>query len=463
MGVESQNGSFRDPAGFMFEHDGTLYRQVNQTGQADYDLLMSSGLYEALQKEGLMVAHDEVQLKEAPHAYKVIRPVRVPFVSYPYEWTFAQLQQAALLTLEVLNIALKHGMILKDASAYNVQFIGNKPVFIDTLSFAAYEVGKPWEGYKQFCEHFIAPLALVHYTSQDILKTLREYIDGLPLQTVCSLLPARARLRAGLLAHLYIHGNAQKKHRHGGEVVGAKTKERKVSALAMEGLQSSLKNTVTKLRSPKIDTEWGEYYSFTNYSDHSFTDKRKTVAALLAQVTPKPKMIWDIGANNGEFSELAVEAGAYTIAFDIDANAVAYNYAAKRKPAVANNMLPLVQDLTNPSTALGWAHAERMSLTERGPADVVMALALIHHLAIGNNLPLDKIASFLRQIGKNIIIEFVPKEDSKVQHLLASREDIFDQYDHEHFEKAMAKHFTMVTKKPVKGSHRSIYLYKITK
>ncbi len=459
MSLESQSGSFRDPAGFVFEHDGTLYRQINQSGKVDYDLLMNSGLYEALQKEGLMVAHEEVTLKAAKGAYKVIRPERVPFVSYPYEWTFVQLQQAALLTLQVLNLGIKHGMILKDSSAYNIQFVGNKPVFIDTLSFTAYETGKPWEGYKQFCEHFIAPLALAHYTSQDILKTLRVYIDGLPLQTVCSLLPRRAKFRPGLLAHLYIHGSAQKKHKQGGEAVGAKTKERKVSALAMEGLQSSLKSTVTKLRPPRIDSEWGEYYTFTNYSDDSFTHKRKTVAALLAQVTPKPEMVWDIGANNGEFSELAAEAGAYTVAFDIDANAVAYNYAAKRKPEIEGRMLPLVQDLTNPSTALGWAHTERMSLTGRGPADVVMALALIHHLAIGNNLPLDKVASFLRQIGKNIIIEFVPKEDSKVQHLLASREDIFDQYDYEHFEQAMGEHFTQIAKKPVKGSHRSIYLY----
>jgi ribosomal protein L11 methylase PrmA len=228
----------------------------------------------------------------------------------------------------------------------------------------------------------------------------------------------------------------------------------------MQGLLASLEKTVKKLRAPVSKTEWGDYYTFTNYSDEAFKAKRRLVKTLAKMVTPAPKMIWDIGANNGEFSEVGAELGADTVAFDIDTIAVSRNYHTPRDSDIKKRILPLVQDLTNPTPSVGWAHAERMSLVERGPADIVFALALIHHLAIGNNLPFDRIADFLRQIGKHVIIEFVPKGDSKVDHLLASRKDIFAEYDAEHFEKAMSQYFTLIEKKPVKGSKRSLYLYK---
>lgn len=461
---QAHSGSFRDPAGFIFNQAGIIYRQVNESGQADYDLAVSSGLYNNLIAQKLIVGHQEVKpeknLAANADSYKIIRPEAIPFISYPYEWTFTQLRNAALLTLNVLKTALNHGMILKDASAYNVQFIGNRPIFIDTLSFTKYETGDPWEGYKQFCEHFIAPLALAHYGSPGILKTLRVYLDGIPLAAACSLLPKKARWRKGLLAHLYLHNASQRRHQAGGQAIASKAKQHKLSKIALQGLLSSLEHTVQKLRPPKTQTEWGEYYNFTNYSSSAFEEKKKTIKGLLRQIKPIPKVAWDIGANNGEFSEIAAELGAYTVAFDIDELAVSRNYLIKRKPEIKAKLLPLVQDLTNPSPGLGWDHTERSSLVSRGPADVVLALALIHHLAIGNNLPLSKVAAFLHRIGKHIIIEFVPKEDSKVQHLLASRKDIFSRYDAEHFEAAMAEYFTLITKKPVKGSKRSVYLYK---
>lgn len=460
-------GSFRDPAGHMLTHGGKLYRQVNHLGKQDYDHLLSSGLYDTLVAAGLMVAHKEVPIPKnlVPDTirYKLIQPTNVPFISYPYEWTFLQLKQAALTTLRILKIALEHGMILKDSSAYNIQFIGNQPILIDTLSLTVYKPGSQWEGYKQFCEHFIAPLALAQYASPEVLKTQRVFLDGMPLNIACSLLPHRARLKSGLLAHLYLHNSSQRKHQQGGDAVAGKAKQRKMTNLAMQGLLASLEKTVKKLKGKNTQTEWGDYYSFTNYSDDAFQKKRTIVEGLLRQVSPAPKMVWDIGANNGEFSELGVLAGAYTVAFDIDEVAVARNVAADRPKDVKRRMLPLVQDLTNPSPSIGWAHQERMSMAERGPADVVMALALIHHLAIGNNLPFDRIASFLQQIGTHIIIEFVPKGDSKVDHLLASRKDIFDHYTSDDFESAMARHFKLIAKKSVEGSKRSIYLYSRSK
>ncbi len=462
--VVKHPGSFRDPAGHILVDDkGGVYRQVTSAGQADYDAMMQSGLYDDLVNNGLMVAHKEVARRTNDvDVYKTIRPEKIPFISYPYEWCFSQLKDAALLTLEIQKRALKHNMILKDASAFNVQFVGKKPIFIDTLSFKTYTPGEPWEGYRQFCEHFLGPLALAKYTSLDSLKLLRVDLEGLSLGLVCSLLPKRARLNPGLLSHLYLHNASQKKYQN---VASSKSTDlvqtRRVSAFALQGIIGSLERSVKGLHAPHQKTEWGDYYTFTNYSDKSFERKRKLVKELLKVAKPQPKTVWDIGANNGEFSVLAAEMGAYTVAFDIDPMAVERNYRTKGTEAQNSLMLPLVQDCVNPSPATGFMGSERESLAERGPADVVMALAVVHHLAIGRNLPLERIAAFLASVGKQVIIEFVPKEDSKVQILLASRRDIFTDYTVESFEAAMGKYFKQIEKRPIQGTKRTLYLYKV--
>lgn len=454
--------SFRDPAGFIFKSGYNVYRQVNNEGREDYDLFVTSGLSAELQKLGLIIPFKEIKntkpFGEDTRRYKVLQPEQVPFISYPYEWSFGQLKDAALLTLRIQRIAFKHGMILKDASAYNVQFIGKKPIHIDTLSFKKYIPGEPWEGYRQFCEHFLAPLAVARYTSYDILKLLESHLEGVPLGVACSLLPKRARFGKGLLSHLYLHSISQKRYENAGSVQ-TKVPTRKVSTFALEGIMGSLERTVHALRPPKQKTEWGNYYTFTNYSDAAFKRKQKLVSDLLTKITPTPKMVWDMGANNGEFSVLAADMGAYTLACDIDPVAVGRNYK-HLDGKHDDKLLPLVQDCTNPSTDVGWMGKERDSLFKRGPADAIMALAIIHHLAIGRNLPLGNIAEFFASIGNHLIIEFVPKEDSKVQVLLASRKDIFPEYDIEHFEAAMEQYFKLVEKKPIAQTKRTLFLYK---
>jgi hypothetical protein len=459
--TKQHTSSFRDPAGFIFESSGKIYRQINHAGAEDYEHFMSSGLYKRLVDEKLLIPHKEVddtkELGVHKKRYKVIQPEIVPLVSYPYEWTFYQLKDAGLLTLRVQKLALEYGMILKDSSAYNVQFIGRNPVFIDTLSFWRYTEGDPWEGYKQFSEHFIAPLALCAYASPEILPALRVFLDGIPLELAAKLLPARTRLKAGLASHIYLHTSSQKRFDRLDESKKSTKKPRKVSPMALNGLMASLENTIKKLKIGKRETQWGEYYSFTNYSDSSFEDKKKIVKDLLAKI--KPRIVWDLGANDGTFSNIAADLGAYTTAFDVDAKAVEQNYAHKDERD--GLLLPLVQDLSNPSPSLGWAHAERHSLEERGPADAVMALALIHHLAITNHSPFSQVAAFFARISKHLIIEFVPKGDSKVELLLSAfSRNKFDGYTEENFEAAFSKHFNLVEKKPVKDSKRVIYLYK---
>ena len=464
--LQQDASSYRDPAGFVYKDaSGTVLRQVNQAGKNDYDLLMSSGLYKELADAGLLIPHKEITVsKSSKDAYKTLKPENIPFITYPYEWSFSQLKDAALLTLKIQEAALRHGMILKDASAYNVQFIGKQPVFIDTLSFAQYTPGEPWEGYRQFCEHFIAPLAVARYSTLESLKFLRSNLEGVSLELAASLLPKRARLNGGLLSHIFLHNASQKRYQNvaSDKGVQAATK-RQVSKFALDGLIGSLENTTKRLKPPHYHTEWGDYYTFTNYSEEGFTEKRTIIGKMLDSVKSQAKIAWDMGANNGEFSILAAERGLYTVAMDIDPLAVERDYRMEAKEQHQRLMLPVVQDCVNPSPDNGLLGQERQSLNKRGPADVVMALALIHHLAIGRNIPLSKIAEMFAGFGKYLIIEFVPKGDSKVDILLASRKDIFTDYNEEQMEQALSKHFKLLKKAPIKHTKRTLYLYEKTR
>ncbi len=452
---ESLGASFRDPSGFLFARGGTLYRQVNRAYAEDYARLMDSGLYEKLVKARLLVPHEEVSVKPAEDAlaFKVIQPQRLPFISYPYEWSFSQLKDAALATLSIQKRALKAGMSLKDASAYNIQFLNGRPVLMDTLSFEAYREGEPWAAYRQFCQHFLAPLALMSHCDIRLGQLLRVYIDGVPLDLASRLLPARTKFSFGLGTHVHLHARAQV--RYADANVKASAVKRQMNKDAFMGLIESLEATVRKLAWKPAGTEWGNYYDITNYSDSAFLHKKEAIAAWLEKI--KPASVWDLGANNGEFSRLASGAGIPTVAFDIDPAAVEQNYQMV-KSAKEQNLLPLVLDLTNPSPALGWANEERDSFTQRGPADAVFALALIHHLAISNNVPLPRLAEFFHGLGRWLIIEFVPKGDSQVDKLLRSREDIFPDYTREGFERAFGDLFATRDAIDVRESRRRMYL-----
>lgn len=458
--VSSLPASFRDPSGFVFERDGVLYRQVNWIYRDNYDLLMKSGLYNQLTEKGMLIQHCEVDVNEGvtSDVYKVIRPERIQLVSYPYEWCFNQIKDAALLTLDLQLTALEHGMSLKDASAYNIQFHQGRPVMIDTLSFEKYVEGRPWVAYRQFCQHFLATLALMSKTDIRLNKLLLAHIDGIPLDLASSLLPRSSWFKPGLLIHLHIHAKSQKKY-SATEATGSDQKKevRPVRKAALVEILKGLRGTVAKLEGRFYGTEWGNYYAATNYSDVAAQMKQALVRRFLEKA--QPAGVWDLGGNTGVYSRIASAMNIPTVCFDIDPAAVDFNYQQVRR----NNetlLLPLILDLTNPSPGLGWDGCERDSFTHRGPVDCAMALALIHHLAISNNLPFDKIASFLWKLCNHLIIEFVPKEDSQVKRLLRSREDIFAQYDQSFFEVAFSKYFELICQEPIQNSHRTLYLMK---
>ncbi|MEM9623358.1 MAG: SAM-dependent methyltransferase [Pseudomonadota bacterium] len=461
--------SFRDPAGFVFKHNNAVHRLITAAGLADFDALHGSGLYDALVTRGMLVAHEEVH---APliepglerQASKVILPEQVPYVSYPYEWSFSQLKAAALLTLEVQKLALDHDMSLKDASAYNIQFVGVRPIFIDTLSFLPLQADQPWVAYKQFCEHFLGPLALMSCVDIGLNKLAVSYLDGVPLQMVVSMLPRRTWFNYAYLTHLHLHARSQSRHANAAATSG-QVKQARMSKRMLYALNESLLNAVRRCVAKDLHTEWSHYYEDTNYSLQAMDAKARQIDLWLGQHVAPGSVVHDVGANTGYFSAIAAQHAELVVAHDIDMFAVDKHFNALSKEGGENNasqqnILPVHLDFCNPSPALGWGGMERESLFDRCGTGTVMALALVHHLAIGNNTPLAAISEQFARLGDKLIIEFVPKGDSQVDRLLASRPDIFPEYTQAGFERAFAQHFQQLDAAAVEGSSRRLYLFK---
>jgi hypothetical protein len=452
--IQRDTASFRDPSGFVYEQDGVIYRKINPLYMPQYKHLMGSGLYESLIKAKLMVSHEEVETNEGG---MVIRPERIPYISYPYEWCFEQYKDAALTTLRIQLLALQFGMTLKDAAAYNIQFTHGRPRLIDTLSFDMY-AETPWTAYGQFCRHFLAPLMLMTYIDQRLVKMTQSHIDGIPLDLADCILRGKGGFAA--FQHIHLHAGAVKSYGEAGK------KEGEAIRLTMKkhlhiSMIDSLMRIIERLKLKNKITEWGNYYSLTNYEEAAARHKETIVKEYLASITKKDEkaFVWDLGANDGRYSRLALEYGAEVIAFDIDPVAAGRSYLETRKTGSA--MLPLVLDLTCPSPAIGFANNERKTIDGRRKPGIILMLAVIHHLAISNNLPLEKIAQWLASLCEYLIIEFVPKEDSQVKILLKTRVDIFPGYNIEGFEAAFTSYFKLCGKTQIERSERTLYLFKI--
>ena len=449
-GIQPLPGSFRDPSGYVFRSNGILYRNINASYRPNYDRLMNCGLYQKLIEQELLIPHTEEY--ETSDGSLIIQPELLPFIAYAYEWSFSQLKKAALATLAIQKTALEFGMSLKDASAYNIQFRKGKPVLIDTLSFEPYSEDKPWIAYQQFCQHFLAPLALMAHTDIRLNQLLRVYLDGIPLDLTSRLLPKRTWLKFSFATHIHLHTRIQKKY---SDTTKTPAQAPHVSRASLINILNNLESAIQRLSWNPAGTEWAEYYTDTNYSTEAFKEKQKILDEWVNHL--QPKRLLDLGANTGEFSRIASDKGIFTIATDIDPAAVERNFlTAQGKKEV--NLYPLLIDLANPSPGVGWGNEERDSFFDRAHSDLVLALALLHHLVISNNLPLELIAQHFLRLGDNLIIEFVPKEDSNAQRLLASRQNTFPDYTKEHFEAAFIKYFDVKKTAPLPNSPRILYL-----
>jgi len=456
-GASRHPASWRDPSGFIFRREGSLLRQIQPVWLEEWTAFRESALAKRLVLGGKLLPWQDAPLSDAfdASAAAVIRPDVVPFISYPYEWTFGQLRDAALLTLDVQTTALGMGWTLKDATAYNVQFQGIRPVLIDHLSFQRLAPDSAWVAYQQFCEHFLAPLALMSRRDVRMGRMLRDQLNGIPLDLAASLLPGRTKLKLGLGAHVHLHARSQRGH--AGDA--RKPTEVKISLTRLTALVESLRGTIKGLTWDPAGTEWADYADkdHASYQGSAADAKEAIVRQLLTEAGPGAgRMCWDLGANTGRFSRIAADLGYRVVSFDIDPAAAERHYRALGA-ADRTDTTPLVMDLADPSPGLGWAGAERSSFVERANADVIVGLALVHHLAIGRNVPLPMVMDLFADLAPQAIIEWVPRGDPMVDVLLASREDVFTDYTVEGFEAAVGTRFEVRSRTPIEGSTRVLY------
>lgn len=452
--------SFRDPSGFVFEKDGTLYRQVNKIFQDDFDDFTKSGCYDHLIEKQWLIPHEEIDqnFTGSPEWYKTLKPQRIPFISYPYEWCFDMLKDAALLTLQLAKACTRFGIMLKDATPFNIQWLDGKPVFIDTLSFERYDSSKPWIAYRQFCESFLSPLLLMHYSHQPLQSLLLAFPEGIPLSMTRSLLPWRSKFSFYAYLHIHMHqrlaaGTKASKHQN-----NQLQEKQGFSEKKLHRLIDSLQSLIQSLQWKGVATAWDQYYEEANQRNDYVLEKKKIIMEWLSDLTEIRTAV-DLGANEGSFSFLPASRNVQTIATDSDHPSINRLYQ-KIKKENEKNILPLLIDLSNPSSAIGLNNKERISFTERTKCDVGMALALIHHLAIGKNIPLEKIAELFEKLATHFIIEFIPKNDEKIRFMLQQKRDIYHNYSEENFVRSFATYFSVQKKHEIGDSGRILYMMK---
>ncbi len=451
--------SFRDPVGHVFSDGHKLFRKIFPLYFKQFDYLHASGLYQALTDKKLLIPH---QIKEKNENFIVIEPELISFFSYPYEWSFEALKSAALLTLEVQEHALVHGMSLKDASAYNVGFKGTQPVFIDTLSFDFSASNTPWRAYGQFCRHFLSPLLLMAYTDVTLHKLMTVYLDGIPLDLTRRLLPSKTLLNPFIYTNIHLHSKLIEKYQ---ATHGSSQNTRKNPQFTNQTkLVHWLKENIKKLSLKSSKTEWADYHQCLNYSATALSEKEIVVTSWIKNI--KTKRVWDMGCNIANYSQ-AICRECPTIeevvATDIDALAINQAYRGLIQQE-AHKIYPLIIDITSPSPGIGFENIERTSFIDRlleYKVDCTVALAIIHHLTISNNIPFGRLSSFLKKISPYLLIEFVGPQDSWAAKLLNDKRDakhLFSFYSLENFKKEFSEDFKIVEEKRLHDSHRTLFL-----
>ena len=460
MPLPAEPGSYRDREGRVFYRDGRVFRALSARALAAWEEVSATAFFRRAQEAGEVVATRRVELpSDAPapsaHAWAgALEHERVPFVSYPYEWSFGMLRDAALLQLRLLDAALAEGFVLKDSSAYNVQWVGTRPVFIDVPSFQRLATNEPWVGYLQFCQLFLYPLLMTAYLDLPFQPWLRGSLDGVTPAVAASLFHGRQRFRRGVLAHVYLQAKLQ------AVAGGARKSLRRELAETGFGRELIVANVrrlirlIESLEWKRTRSEWVSYRETHGYDAADQAAKRRFVAAAAA-AAPR-RQIWDLGANTGEYSRVCRDAAETVVALDADPLAIERLYRELRRED-DRRILPLVGNLVDPSPAQGWRGAERQAWIERGRPDLVLALALLHHLVIGANVPLDELVDWLADLGGDLVIELVAKDDPMVAKLLLEKEDRYQDYGRERLESALARRYTISDRLELASGTRTLY------
>jgi SAM-dependent methyltransferase len=451
--------SFRDPDAAVFHGDSTVYRALTGRGAANWQTLRTTRFFTELSAAGKIIATEELGESDTRpgglDAASVLRHELVPFTSYPYEWPFGMLRDAALLQLEVLRASVAEGLALKDGSAYNVQWKGAAPVFIDIGSFEPLDETRPWDGYRQFCMQFLYPLFLTAYKGVDFQPLLRGRLEGVSPQQCRSLLSLRDLARRGVLGHVWLHSRLERHHANRADPVAQQVAQAGFNRDLMLANVKRLQRIVSRLDWKPRHSAWSDYASDTSYAESD----RATKVAFVQEILESRAWtrVWDLGCNDGRFSRLAAQSAQYVLAIDSD-HAVVERFYRELKEEDAAAILPLVVDVADPSPGLGWRGSERRELACRGRPDLVMCLALVHHLALTCNVPLGELVEWLWELRGSLVIEFVSPDDPKARQLLArKRPGVQLTYDRESFETELAKRFSIIRRQELATGLRTLY------
>jgi SAM-dependent methyltransferase len=452
-------GSFRDPMSRVFVDGDGVWRGLSAAALADYETLAESAFFRDATERGDIVGTERVDDVDLPGEWAaVLRHDRVGVLSYPYEWPFEMLRDAALLQLTLTRAALAEKLITKDASAYNVQFVGTKPVFIDIGSFERLRGGEPWPGYRQFCELFLNPLLVQALRDVPFQPLLRGNIHGISPSIAADLLRGEGRFTKGVFTHVKLHARAERRYADADRDrdVKAELQRAGFGPGLIDAQLKNLEKAITSLRWSKQDSTWSDYSDRIHYVDQDLATKERFVTASVE--SRSPAVVLDLGANDGHFSRLALQAGAeYVVAVDSDDLVVDRLYRDLKRDG-ERRVLPLVLDLSDPSPGLGWRSRERLPFVERIRPDLVLCLAVVHHLALTNTVPLEEIVAFLGDFGAPLVVEFPHRDDVMASRLLArKRTGVFDAYNQENWERALQSRFTVLVSETLPGGTRTLY------
>jgi len=459
-----ESSSFRDNLGNVYNYEKKILRSINRVGKPNYEFIKSKNLLEDSIKEKYLIDTKELSKNEIPDSLRnfdyVLESKVLDFVTYPYEWTFEQLKKAALHHLDFQIFLLNRGAILRDASAYNIQFIGSEPIFIDILSIQKYEQGEYWSGYKQFCENFLNPLVLGSLRGIYHNDWFRGSLEGIETIDINKMLSFVDKASYKIFLHIFLQSKLiERGLKKPNETKNKIKKLNKYSKKYYEAILKQLKNWILKIEFKKNNKSiWENYTKNHSYKSNEYAKKKEIVADFVNKI--RPNKLIDLGCNTGHFSSICLENGANSVVgFDFDHNAIteAYNRSYREKL----NFLPLVFNAVNPSPNQGWMQIERKGFMERFKSDALIGLAFEHHLVIAKNIPMQQFFKWISTIAKNGLLEFVPKSDPTVQQMLEYRDDIFDLYSEENFENSLKYFAKIKDKNRITDSGRLIYQYEV--
>ena len=459
-------GSFKDPSGRVYRLDGPggarVVRGLNDEAAATIERLLSEPFFQRLVADGDVV-RTSVLPGDDPAASRVVEMgwaaavehEAVDFVTWPYEWPFSMLKDAALLQLRLLDTAVRNGWMLKDATPFNIQWIGARPVFTDVPSFVPWEDGEYWRGYRQFCSTFLTPLMLTAHLGIPFQPLLRSRLDGIPPEEAAKYFYGLRRFKRGVLSHVWFPAKAERRMRSRGAYAQGSGSSRRQPRTMLLALLDSLTRLVDRLSYGSASSDWSQYSETHSYEDEDFERKKSFVDRHAS--ARRPRLLWDLGANTGTFSRIAARHSETVIAVDGDHDAVDLLYREVREEEEPN-VVPLVMDLANLSPGQGWAGQERAAFDQRGSPDMVLCLALVHHMRVSANVPLSLYVEWLGSLDATVILEFVGRDDEMFRRLVENKTEDYPDYTAAEFESEVDKHFTVGDRLELKSGNRELFL-----